>query len=76
MDAVNVARVFAPNILKPDNDQLAIAMEIIPKVSVILETLILHHDMIFKELDVQYRVSKESERSLFVISNPKNNQSW
>lgn len=60
MDEVNVARVFAPNILRhPNADMQDVqeSMDNIAKVTTILETFILYHDFIFKELDVQYRVS-------------------
>ncbi len=66
MDGNNVARVLAPNILTAENDIASMTM--IPKVATIVETLLSHHDFIFKELDVQYRVCICSSVCIFCFA--------
>jgi hypothetical protein len=68
MDVINVGRVFAPNILVPRD--AIMSMTCIPKVAIIVETLITHHTLIFKELDVQHKVTpvffKKKDAFLFI----------
>jgi len=54
MDAVNLSRVMAPNLLR-DPDPVR-EYSAIPKVSIIAETMITHYAVVFREMDVQYRM--------------------
>jgi hypothetical protein len=54
MDAVNLSRVMAPNLLR-DPDPVR-EYSAIPKVSIIVETMITHYAVVFREMDLQYRI--------------------
>jgi len=54
MDAVNLSRVMAPNFLRDPDPVREYAA--IPKVSVIVETMITHYAVVFREMGLQYRV--------------------
>jgi len=54
MDAVNLSRVMAPNLLR-DPDPVR-EYEAIPKVSIIVETMITHYAVVFREMSLQYRI--------------------
>lgn len=52
MDANNLSKVFAPNVLQSADNMAALAS--IPKVAAIVATLITHYETIFRELKVQH----------------------
>lgn len=57
MDAANLARVFAPNVLAQPNDEKfdpIKEMIVIPKVTTIVETMVQCYDVVFCELKNKY----------------------
>lgn len=56
MDAVNLSKVFAPNVLQQASDKFDAVGQLssIPRVACLVETLIVHYGVIFKELMVQH----------------------